>query len=225
MKHFDQISSVGPTMRTGRAEHLDLPRVLEPRVADRHGAVRRGEDDVEEMLALEDLAKPALVLDLDGVAEMLEMAEDARVVAGLAEDVEILGRAGDARIGADRIGAGEQERQAKAGQLAQRLGIEALGLRRFQSGLRLRVDRPGRRPGGAEQRFVRGHVGDDALLSGGKRVLRTCQTRLRFRWNDDTRPGVLPMLQGVAMDQGRNRDRARPTEASRPGTMHVRTAA
>ena len=58
----------------GGAEHLDLARVLEPLVADRHGAVRGGEDHVEEVLALVDLAEPALVLDLDRVAEVLEMA-------------------------------------------------------------------------------------------------------------------------------------------------------
>ena len=36
---------------------------------------------------------------LDGIADALEMRQDARVVPGLAEDVEILGRARDARIG------------------------------------------------------------------------------------------------------------------------------
>src|SRR5215211_6043059 len=64
------------------AENLDLSRVREPYVADRHGAVGRGIDDVEEVDALAHLGDPALVFDLDRVAELLEMAEDARAVAG-----------------------------------------------------------------------------------------------------------------------------------------------
>ena len=83
----------------GRAEHLDLARALEPLIAD--GIVPFDEAKItsKKYCALEDLAEPAIVLDLDGVAEVLEMRQDPRVVAGLAEDVEILGRARDARIG------------------------------------------------------------------------------------------------------------------------------
>jgi hypothetical protein len=80
------------------------------------------------MLALVHLAEPALVLDLDGIAQILEMAEDARAVTGLAEDVEVLGRPRDPGVGADRIGAGQQEGQVGPAQLLQRLGVEGLGL-------------------------------------------------------------------------------------------------
>src|SRR3712207_9380733 len=51
-------------------------------------------DDIEEVLALPDLADPALVLDLDLVALRLEEGEDARGIARLAEDVEVLGGTG-----------------------------------------------------------------------------------------------------------------------------------
>src|SRR5215203_3616565 len=121
----------------GRAEDLYVARILEPLVADRHGAVGGGEDHVEEMLALVDLAEPALVLDLDGVAELLEVAEDARVVASLAEDVEVLRGPRNAGVGGQRIGAGEQERQPELRQLAQGLGVEALRLGVLERRLRL----------------------------------------------------------------------------------------
>ena len=141
-----------------RAEHLDLARILEPLVADRHRAVRGGEDHVEEVLALEHLAEPALVLDLDGIAEVLEMREDAGVVARLAEDVEILGRADDARIGGERVGAGQQEGQAELVQLLQGLGVEGLGLRVLQRRLGLGVhERHAVGPGRLELGIMDGH--------------------------------------------------------------------
>src|SRR4051812_163117 len=83
----------GPEDSHGLAEDFGLPRVGEPFVADRHRRIGRGEDHVEEMRALEDLSKPALVLDFDRVPERLEMRENACEVAGLAEDVEVLGLA------------------------------------------------------------------------------------------------------------------------------------
>jgi hypothetical protein len=78
--------------------------VLEPLIAHRHGAVPRRKNDVEEMLPAEHLGEPALVFDLDPVTEITEMLEDARAVGRLAEDVEILGRARDPGVGADRTG-------------------------------------------------------------------------------------------------------------------------
>src|SRR3712207_3072624 len=47
----------------GKAEDLRLAGVLEPVVGDRHGAVGGREDQIEEVLAAEDLADPALVLE------------------------------------------------------------------------------------------------------------------------------------------------------------------
>jgi hypothetical protein len=114
----------------GHAEHVDARRVLEPLIAHRHGAVPGGEDQVEEMLAAEDFCDPALVLDFDGIAEALEALQDARVVARLAQDIEVLGGADDAGIDAERIGAGQQEGEAELRELAQRLRIERLGQRR-----------------------------------------------------------------------------------------------
>jgi len=88
------------------------------------------------------LAEPPFVLDLDREAEVVEMAEDAWAVPGLAEDVQVLGRPRDAGIGADGIGAGQQEGQAGRRQLAQRVGVERLGLRVVQR----------RRGGGGDRR-------------------------------------------------------------------------
>src|SRR5262249_23318384 len=111
------------------AEQLGLAGVLEPVLADRNGSIPRREDDVEEMLARMNLGDPALVLDPDLMAETLEVGENPRVVAGTAEQVEILGGAPDARIGAHRIGAGHQEWNLLGAQLAQRRGVERLRLR------------------------------------------------------------------------------------------------
>jgi hypothetical protein len=61
------------------------------------------------VLAAVDLAYPALVLDLRPVAALLEEGEDPREVAGLAEDVEVLGGPYDPRVGRDRVGPRQQE--------------------------------------------------------------------------------------------------------------------
>ncbi|MNQ93081.1 hypothetical protein D3C85_1085280 [compost metagenome] len=82
------------------------PVLAKPAVRHRDGPVRHGEDDVEEVLVvLPHLGDPALVLDIRPIAAGLEVGEDTRVVAGFAEDVQVLGRTADAGIGRDRIGA------------------------------------------------------------------------------------------------------------------------
>jgi hypothetical protein len=110
-----------------RAKHLDAWRAFEPLIGHGNHAVPRGEDHVKKVFALEDLAEPTLVLDLDGVTETSEVAEDTRIIARLAEDIEVLGRARDPGIGAERIGAGQQERKTELCEFAQRLGVERLG--------------------------------------------------------------------------------------------------
>src|SRR6185437_16888683 len=116
------------------AERLAAMRMREPLLRHRQRAMAGGEDHVEEVLPAMHLADPALVLDLDAVPAIAEMAEDAAEITGLAEDVEVLGRAADAGVDRERIGAGEQERRAKRGQLAEALGIERLRLRRGRAG-------------------------------------------------------------------------------------------
>src|SRR5262249_58821420 len=76
------------------------------------------------MLAAEDLGDPTLVLDLDRVTQTLEAFEDAGVVARLANNVEVLGCARDAGVHAERIGAGQEERNAEFRQLAETIRIE-----------------------------------------------------------------------------------------------------
>ena len=122
------------------AEYFDARRVIEPSIAHRHGAMPGGEDQVEEMLAAKNLGDPTLVLDLDRIAEALEVLEDGRVVARLAKDVEVLGRARDAGIDAERIGAAQQEWEPEFRQFAQGVGIERLGQRRRRSRFGCRVD-------------------------------------------------------------------------------------
>src|SRR5439155_23434414 len=123
------------------AEQLDAWRMLEPRIAHGRGAVPGGEDQVEEMLAAEDLGDPTLVLDLDCIAEALEAFEDARVIARLAKDVEVLGCARDAGVDAERIGAAQQERQIELRELAQGVYVKGLGQRRRRGWLGCGVDR------------------------------------------------------------------------------------
>src|SRR5919197_45223 len=122
------------------AEHLDARGVLEPFIAHRQAAAPGGKDHVEEVLAAEDLGEPTLVLDLDGIAEALEAFDDARVIARLAEDVEVLGRPRDAGVDAERIGATEQERQSELGELAQGVFVEGAGQRRRRGWLACGVD-------------------------------------------------------------------------------------
>ena len=73
------------------------PVLAEPAVGHGDGAVGHGEDDVEEMpVVLPDLGDPAFVLDVGAIAALLEIGENAGIVAGLAEDIQVLGRATDA---------------------------------------------------------------------------------------------------------------------------------
>src|SRR5215469_12344501 len=85
----------------GYTQDFAARRVCKPRVVDRQVAMPGRKDDVEEVLPLEDLAEPPLVLDLDRVAEVLEALEDAQPVSRLADNVEVLGATRDARVGAD----------------------------------------------------------------------------------------------------------------------------
>src|SRR6266699_1908379 len=112
------------------AEHLDTRCVLEPLIAHGHNAVPGGEDHVEEMLTAEDFGDPTLVLDLDGITQAFEAIEDARVIARFTKDVEVLGCARDAGIGAERVSAGQQKRKTELRQLAQGLCVKGLGQRR-----------------------------------------------------------------------------------------------
>src|SRR3546814_9390345 len=94
-KHFRQYELRGRGDADGRAIDLDLINLLEQLVGDGDAGGRDVVDDVEEVRADPDLADPALVLDLDHMAARLEEGENAGRVAGLAEDVEILGRSHD----------------------------------------------------------------------------------------------------------------------------------
>lgn len=139
------------------AQQLDLPCMLQPLVADRHGAVRRREYDVKKMRAFENLSKPSVVRDLDRIAGLLEMGEDAGKVAGLAENIEVFGLARDARIGAHRVGAGDKKGDVRRGEFADRLCIKDLGLGVLKRRRRLRIDRRnGCRDGASRWRIV-GH--------------------------------------------------------------------
>jgi hypothetical protein len=110
-----------------RAEHFDARRVLKPLIGHGSNPVPGGKDHVEEMLALENFAKPTLVLDLDRITEVLEMIEDGGIIARFTKDVEILGRSPDAGIGAECISAGQQKGQAEVRKFAQRLRVEGFG--------------------------------------------------------------------------------------------------
>ena len=106
------------------AVDLDLIGLAEPVVGDRDAGGRDVVDDVEEMLVLPDLADPALVLDLDPIALRLEEAEDLGRVRRLAEDVEILGRPGDAGVAGRARRCPTAGRAARFGEQPQALDIE-----------------------------------------------------------------------------------------------------
>ena len=107
---------------------------LEPVIGDRDHRDGRAEDHVEEAIPAPDLRDPALVLDLGLEALLLEVQQDAREVARLAEDVEILGRAVDAGIAVDGERAGDQAGDLAFGQDPQRIRVEGVGVGRSQVG-------------------------------------------------------------------------------------------
>src|SRR5690606_7735458 len=72
------------------AVHFYVAGVFEPAVRDRHGPVGPCEYHIEEVASVPDLAEPPVVLHLDFVAPVLEMGENAGVIACLPENVEIL---------------------------------------------------------------------------------------------------------------------------------------
>ena len=88
--------------------------LLEPEVGDADHGGGGAEDHVEEAVAATDLGNPPLVLDFGLEAMLLEQEQDAREVARLAEDVEILGRPIDAGIAIDRKRAADQGRDLAA---------------------------------------------------------------------------------------------------------------
>src|ERR1700759_151218 len=122
--------------------------MFEPCFTDRRRAVRRAEDDVEKMLAVKNLAEPALVLDSDCAASLFEKRQDARKIPGLAKNVEVLGLADDPGIGAERIGAGEKERNPRRREFANGLRVEGLRFRVLEGRL------GARRESGAAARIV-----------------------------------------------------------------------
>jgi hypothetical protein len=87
------------------AEQLGLGGMGEPFVGDRRGDGRHVEDDVDEQFSARDPRQPALVHHLDVVVVLLEIIEHLQRVAGLGEDVDILGRPVDAGVAGERVGA------------------------------------------------------------------------------------------------------------------------
>src|SRR5438128_9685348 len=124
-----------------------------PFVGDRDGGGGDVEDDVEKMLLLPDLADPADVLDLDFVAALLKEGEDSGRVRRLAEDVEILGRAGDPGEAGEGVGPRLEEGDFGLLEQLQALDIEIDRLgRRLEQG---RIDAAQRRAHGPRKRQLR----------------------------------------------------------------------
>ncbi len=86
------------------AKYFDARRMFEPLIGDGHDAVPRCKDHIEEMVALEYLPKPPLVLDRNGVTEALEVIEDGKIVARLTNNIEVLGGAHETGIGTKGVG-------------------------------------------------------------------------------------------------------------------------
>ena len=112
-----------PHLHPIEARGADL---LEPAVGDRRDRAGRAEDQVREPGLALDLGDPALVLDLDLVAAVLEVGEDARVVAGLAEDVQVLRRPVEPRVRVDRIGPARRYGTSDSSS-SLRIGVERVG--------------------------------------------------------------------------------------------------
>ena len=132
---------VGGTSLHLGAEQLGLGRVDEPFVGDVGRDRRHVGDDVDEQLAARDSVEPALIDDLDVEAVLLEIMEHLQRVAGLGENVDVLGRPVDAGVARQRIGARDEERDLRLGHQLQHFGIEGLGRRRRLDQRRLALER------------------------------------------------------------------------------------
>src|SRR5262249_62387201 len=99
---------------------------------------RRTEDHIEEAAVALDFGQPALVLDRRLQPLLLAMREDAGEIAGLAEDVQILGGAVDAGIAVHGERAGDEERKLAVGEQAKAVGIELVGVGGSEVGRRRR---------------------------------------------------------------------------------------
>ena len=84
-------------------------------------------DDVDEQLAAGDAVEPALVDRLDGEAMVAEIGQELECIAGLGEDVDVLGRPVDPGVARQCIGARDEERYARPRHQLQHFGIEGLG--------------------------------------------------------------------------------------------------
>src|SRR5437870_11525925 len=130
MKALDQTSSVGPMMRT-RVPNTSIRRACSnhssPTAMVPFAAAKITSKNDSPLWTLASQRSSSISI---AQPRSRKFAQDYRVIAGLAEDVEILGGARDAGIGAQRVASRQQERQSQAGQLAQRLGIEQFGVPR-----------------------------------------------------------------------------------------------
>ena len=104
-------------------------RADEPFVGDVGGDGRHVGDDVDEQVAARDPVEPAIVDDLDVEAVLLEVMEHLQRVAGLGEHVDVLGRAVDAGVAGERVGARDEERDLRLGHQLKHFGIESFGRR------------------------------------------------------------------------------------------------
>ncbi len=87
-----------------------------------------------------DLGDPKLIFHRDGVIQSLKMRQQTRVVTSFAEHVEVFRRARYARVRAEGIGSGDNERNVAASQLLQSHTIKCLRASDDRSGRRRRHD-------------------------------------------------------------------------------------
>ena len=111
----------------GRAKQLRFRRIDEPFIGDVGGDGRHVGNDVDEQVAARDAIEPAFIDDLHVEPALLAKMEHFQRVAGLGENVHILGRAVDAGVARQRISARDQERDARFRHQLEHFGIEGLG--------------------------------------------------------------------------------------------------
>src|SRR5262249_8479521 len=101
-------------------------RVTEPRFVHAADAVARTEYDIDEVIAVKCLREPVGVGDLSLIPCVDQQIEDAAMVLGLAEDIEVLRVAGDAGVLPQRMRAPDHEGDTALRQMVQRSSIETL---------------------------------------------------------------------------------------------------
>jgi len=115
---------LGRDQADGHVEDPLLHAVLKPQVVDEGHPVTGAEDQVDHLVAAPGLAQPVREAQIGVAAGGAQGLEGRLHVAGMDEQIEVLGVPADARVTLERIGAANQERHAPGLEPGHHIAIE-----------------------------------------------------------------------------------------------------